>query len=153
MFTHPLNNRPLHVAALVSVLVFSGACIRRNVSAGKVTAAVKRFNDRFNSSEFHEIYIDADERFRKSVSEADFILKLSELRRQHGPIQSSNVNGFQEEKGWHRLFPPATEFIGYYNHCSAGGFQSLFVFDITGEEAKLVEFETDINDHNKKLQQ
>jgi len=142
MFTHLLNKRPLHVAALVSVLVFSGACIRRNVIAGKVTPAVKRFNDRFNSSEFHEIYIDTDERFRKSVSEADFVSKLSELRRQHGPIQSTTVNGFQEEKG---LFPPATEFIGYYNHCSAGGFQSLFVFDITGDEAKLV-------DHNKKLQ-
>jgi hypothetical protein len=152
MVTGTVQNRAICFAAMFGLLALAGACNRRNVNAPKIKKAVTSFNDRFNSSEFHEIYVATDERLRKSVSESEFSSKLSELRRLHGPIQSSTVNGFQAPTRWDRFFPPSTEFIGYYNHCSDGGFQSLFIFDVTGEEAKLVEFDTDIDEHNKKLQ-
>jgi hypothetical protein len=147
------DNRTLIFVALFIGLSSPAACNRRDEDGGKVVKAAKTFNDRFNASQFHEIYIDADPRLRNSVSEVDFTAKLSDLRRQHGSIDSSSVNGFEGKTFWDRVLPrsKSTRFIGYYNHCTSGGFQSLFVFDITGDQAKLVEFDTDIDEHNRKL--
>jgi len=130
----------------------AASCNRKDPNVPKVVQAVKLFNGRFNAVRFHEIYASADTRFQQSVSETEFTDKLESLLREHGPIQESNVNGIDYMTRWQRLFPELkpTRFIGYYSRCSTGGFQELFQFDVTGDEAKLLEFETSIEDANRK---
>ena len=131
----------------------STSCHRRDPNIRKVDAAVRLFNGRFNGARFHEIYASADSRFQQSVSEEKLTTKLEGLLKEHGQIQSTGINGFEDMTRWQRLFPETkpTRFIGVYNHCDRGGFQELFTFDVTGEEAKLLEFETSVEDANRKL--
>ena len=138
------------VAALVCTSI---SCSRKDSNIPKVVSAIKVFNLRFNAGQFHEIYASADPRFRASITESDFAMKLSDLRREHGPIHESNITGFEDLSRWQRLLPEfrPTRFIGMYSRCKEGGFQELFKFDVTGDEAKLLEFETSIEDANRKL--
>src|SRR5216684_4085154 len=138
--------------AVTGLICLVSSCTRKDPNIPKVVNASRTFNERFNSARFHEIYSDADPRFQHSISEAEFTSKLNELLQQHGLIEKTSVNGFDEMTRWERLFPESkpTRFVGYYNHCQNGGFQELFQFDVTGEEAKLLDFDTDIDEHNKK---
>ena len=113
---------------------------------------MRLFNGRFNAGLFHEIYQAADPRFQQSVREADFTVKLEGLFQEHGPIQSSGVNGIEGMTRWQRMFPEfkPTRFIGVYSKCKSGGFEELFTFDVTGNEAKLLEFYTSIEEANRK---
>jgi hypothetical protein len=139
------------VLALI-LLTASVSCNRRDPNIPKVARAVQVFDDRFNQGKFHEIYADADLRFQQSVSEHEFSEKLATLLREHGPIQEIHVNGVDYMNRWQRLLPELkpTRFIGYYTKCTNGTFQQLFIFDVTGAEAKLMEFETSIEDANRK---
>ena len=114
---------------------------------------MKLFIVRFNAGKFGEIYATADPRFHKSVSEQEFSLKLAALLQEHGMIRSAGVNGFESMTRWQRLFPESKpiRFIGYYFGCKDGGFQGLFTFDVTGNEARLLKFGTSIEDANSKL--
>jgi hypothetical protein len=138
------------MAAITSTSI---SCNRRDPNIPKVDAAVRVFNGRFNVGRFHEIYATADPRFQQSVSEEDFTIKLAGLLQEHGPIESSGMNGFESMTRWERLFPEskAKRFIGVYSRCKSGGFQELFTFDVTGKEAKLLEFDTSIEDANRRL--
>jgi hypothetical protein len=137
--------------AVVSVIAVS--CTRKDPNVPKVAAAVRLFNGRFNAGLFHEIYANADPRFQQAVSEDEFTTKLAALLEEHGPIKSSGVNGLEFMTRWQRWFPETkpTRFIGLYSQCERGGFQELFKFDVTGAEAKLLGFETSIEDANRKL--
>ena len=154
MQTISLKRHALYVIALVASLGLANACTRNDPNIPKVAKAARAFDDHFNASQFHEIYSEADPRLRNSVGEVEFTSTLSDLLQRHGQIQTSSINGFDDMTRWQRFFPESkpTRFIGFYNHCSVGGFQALFVFDVTGEEAKLLEFDTDIDEHNRKLQ-
>jgi len=138
---------------LIAAAITALSCNRKDPSIPKLVTAVKVFDGRFNAVQFHEIYANADPRFQQSVSESEFSAKLAALLQEHGPIQESSINGFDYTTRWQKLFPElrATRFVGYYNRCKTGGFQSLFKFDVTGDEAKLLEFETSIEDANRKL--
>jgi hypothetical protein len=138
----------------VAILATSISCDRRDPNLPKVAAAIRKFNGRFNAGQFQEIYADADSRFQQSVSENDFKKKVGGLLQEHGPIQSTSVNGFEDMTRWQRLFPETkpTRFLGVYSHCRDGGFQELFEFDVTGEEAKLLKFNTSIEDANRDPQ-
>ncbi len=127
------------------------SCSRKDPNIPKVDKAIRLFNGRFNAARFHEIYSDADPRFQQSVSEVDFTQKLSGFLGEHGPIQNSNINGFEGMTRWQRMFPESkpTRFIGIYSKCKNGGFQEFFEFDVTGNDAKLLKFGTDLSDLNK----
>ena len=75
------------------------------------------------------------------------------MLQEHGAIQTAGVNGIEGMTRWQKLFPETkpTRFIGYYFHCKGGGFQGLFTFDVTGDEARLLSFETSIEDANRRL--
>src|SRR5947207_13571687 len=140
MQTISLKGQTLCIIAVVASLGLVNACTRRDPNIAKVSKAVRTFNDDFNASQFHKIYSEADPRLRNSVGEVEFTSKLSDLFQQHGQIQTTSINGFEDMTRWQKLFPESkpTRFIGFYNHCSVGGFESLFEFDVTGEEAKLL---------------
>jgi hypothetical protein len=141
------------VVMMLAMTTTSISCSRKDPNIPKVDAAVRLFNGRFNAGRFHEIYANADPRFKQSVSEEELATKLTGLLQEHGPIQSSGMNGFESMTRWQRMFPESkpTRFIGVYNHCRSEGFQELFTFDVTGDEAKLLAFETSIEDANRKL--
>ena len=144
----------VYCAAMIAVLAATSiSCTRRDPTIPKVDAAVRLFNGRFNAGRFHEIYTSADPRFQQSVSEDEFTTKLEGLLLEHGQIQSSVMNGFDSFTRWQRMFPESkpTRFIGFYNHCKSEGFQELFTFDVTGDEARLLKFGTSITDPNTKL--
>jgi len=138
-------------AVMVVISAISISCNRRDPNLPKVAAAIRKFNGRFNSGRFEEIYADADSGFQQTVTEDDFKKKVGSLLQEHGPIQSTSVNGFEDMTRWQRLFPETkpTRFLGVYSHCRDGGFQELFEFDVTGEEAKLLKFDTSIEDANR----
>jgi hypothetical protein len=138
---------------IASVCLISISCTRKDSNAAKVAVAVRVFIDRFNAGKFGEIYATSDPRFQESVSEDQFSKKLAGLSQEHGAIQSAGVNGIEYMTRWQRLFPEAkpTRFIGYYFACRNAGFQGLFTFDVTGDEARLLSFETSIEDANRKL--
>ena len=138
---------------IASVSVISISCTRRDANALKVAVAVRIFIDRFNAGKFGEIYATSDPRFQQSATEDQFSGKLAGLLQEHGAIQSAGVNGIEYMTRWQRLFPETkpTRFIGYYFHCRDGGFQGLFTFDVTGNEARLLSFETSVEDANRKL--
>jgi hypothetical protein len=140
------------IAAVSTVAV---GCTRRDPNVPKVDAALVLFNDRFNAGQFHKIYQAADSRFQQSVNEADFTTKLAGLLKEHGQIQSSGLNGIEGMTRWQKLFPESkpTRFVGYYSQCKSGGFQELFTFDVTGDDAKLLEFYTSVEDANKLRRQ
>jgi hypothetical protein len=140
---------------MIWAIAASVSCDRRDPNIPKVDAAVRLFNGRFNAGRFQEIYSNADPRFQKSITEDEFTAKLAGLLEEHGPIHSSGMNGFEGMTRWQKLFPETkpTRFIGVYNHCTSGGFQELFTFDVTGLEAKLLVFETSIEDANRKRRQ
>ena len=135
------------------VCVISTSCTRRDQNLRKVVVAAQFFINRFNVGRFDDIYAKADPRFQKSVSEEQFSRKLAGLLQEHGAIQSAGVNGIEGMTRWQRLFPETkrTRFIGYYFHCKDGGFQGLFTFDVAGDEARLLSFETSIEEANRKL--
>jgi len=126
------------------------SCHRRDPYIAKVDAGVRLFNGRFNAGRFHDIYANADPRFQQTISEDEFTNKLSSLFQEHGPIESSGLNGIDGMTRWQRLFPETkrTRFIGVYNHCKTGGFQEFFTFDIVNDEAKLLGFGTSIEELN-----
>jgi hypothetical protein len=135
------------------IIATSISCHRKDPNIPKVDAAINLFNGRFNASRFHEIYANADPSFQKSVSEEEFTAKLAGLLQEHGPIESSGINGFEGMTRWQRLFPESkpTRFIGVYSRCKTGGFQEFFTFNVTGDEARLLEFGTSIEELNRKL--
>ena len=138
---------------ILSACVISISCTRRDPNAPKVVAAVEFFIVRFNAGKFGEIYAKADPRFQQSISEEGFSLKLAALLQKHGVIKSAGVNGFESMTRWQKLFPESkpTRFIGYYFGCKDGGFQGLFTFDVTSNEARILNFATSIEEANRKL--
>jgi hypothetical protein len=138
---------------IASVSVIASSCTRKDPNLPKVVVAARLFIDRFNAGSFAEIYATADPRFKQSVSEEQFSRKLAGLLQEHGAIQSAGVNGIEGKTRWQRFLPEfkPTRFIGYYFRCKDGGFQGLFQFDVTGDEARLLSFETSIEDANRKL--
>src|SRR5687767_9786997 len=152
MPSHLLKNSFTCAIAVLAMSSVITSCNRQDPNIPKVTKAVRAFNARFNAEQFEEIYSEADQKFRTSVTRDSFTSRLRGLRQTHGPIQRSGVNGIESLSRWQRLFPESkpTRFIGFYNHCTNGGFQALFEFDVTADDARLLEFSTDINEHNNK---
>jgi hypothetical protein len=132
------------LAALLFVSFSSTACGDTNLR--KINEAAKVFHLRFNAAQFSEIYRDAHPQFRASVTEADFIARLAGLRRKHGAILNSNVNGVEDKSGFRRYFPKfqKTRVSSFYNHCESEGFQELFMWDVSGTEVRLKSYVTDI---------
>lgn len=143
----PCRKYKLTTLLLVSLLM--PACNDTNIR--RVVQAVNVFHERFNAGQFREIYRNAGSQFRASISEADFIAKLDGLRRKHGAIRKSNINGLEGKTRFQRYFPnyAKTRFIGFYNHCENDGFQEFFSWDVSGAEVTLLSYETNIATLNR----
>ena len=95
-----------------------------------------QFHNQFNAGQFSEIYNHADEDFRKSASEANFVALLEALRRKLGTVKQAN------QTGWHVNATPTGTMvmIGYEVEFSEGKGTEQFVFRVSGNKALLYNF-------------
>jgi hypothetical protein len=121
------------VAAMI--LVGSSSC---SLTKGKgiAEAAVTQFHNRYNAGQFHEIYIETDEGFKKTTSEADLVAMFEALRRKLGTVNKSN------QAGWGVNATPMGTMVnlGYDVDFSEGKGTEQFVFRVTGDKAMLYNY-------------
>jgi hypothetical protein len=94
---------------------------------------VAEFHTQYNSGNFHEIYVQADEGFQKSGKEADFQAYVEAMRRKLGTVKeakraATNIN----------TTPNGTFVtVNYDVDFSEGKGTEQFVFRISGDKALL----------------
>ena len=90
------TGQTLKVLFIAALLVAISSC---NFTKGKAQgeSAVAQFHKQFNDGQFHDIYIQADEDFKKAADEASFVELLEAVRRKLGTVKQAkplvwNVN-------------------------------------------------------------
>ena len=123
------------VILLIALLVLSSAC---SLTKGKATAeaAVVKFHDQFNAGKFQEIYSQADEGFKKSVSEDDFIAMLEGVQRKLGMVREDHSTSW----GVNTTSAGTMATLGYDVDFTAGKGSEKFIFHIDGDKALLYHY-------------
>ena len=98
--------------------------------------AVDQFHNQFNAGQYHEIYTQSDEGFRKSTSEADTVALFEAVRRKLGTVKNAN------QTTWHVNTTPAGPAgtvitLAYDVEYSEGKGIEQFVFQVRGDKALL----------------
>jgi hypothetical protein len=98
--------------------------------------AVDQFHNRFNAGQYHEIYVQSDEGFRKSTSEADTVALFEAIRRKLGTVKNAKPTN------WHvNATPTATVItLAYDVEYSEGKGTEQFVFQVRGDKALLFNY-------------
>jgi hypothetical protein len=98
--------------------------------------AVAKFHDQFNSEQYHEIYVQSDEGFRKAASEADALALFEAVHRKLGMVKNST------QTGWHVNATPMGTMVNlvYDVEFSEGKGSEQFVFRVNGDEALLYNY-------------
>ena len=121
------------VVALVLAISVSSSC---SLTKGKgiAEASVERFHSQYNAGRFSEIYSQADDQFKKSTTEADFMALLTALNRKLGTVKQSS------QAGWGVNATPMGTMatLNYEVDFSEGKGTEQFVFHISGDKAMLV---------------
>ena len=120
------------VAALLAV---SSSC---SLTKGKgiAEAAVVKFHDQFNAGQYHEIYEQADDAFKKSASEDEFVALLEAVRRKLGTVKQAHSAGW----GVNATPTGTMATLGYDVDFSEGKGNEQFVFYISGDKATLYRY-------------
>jgi len=98
--------------------------------------AVDQFHNQFNAGQYHEIYTQSDEGFRKSTSEADTVALFEAVRRKLGTVKNAN------QTTWHVNTTPTGTVItlAYDVEYSEGKGIEQFVFQVRGDKALLFNY-------------
>lgn len=132
--SHYMRARPGLV--LVALLFGIGSACSLTKGKGIAEAAVVRFHDQFNAAQYHQIYEQADEGFKKSVSEDEFVALLEAVHRKLGTVKNAHSSG------WGVNATPAGTMatLTYDTDFSEGKGNEQFVFHITGDKAGLYHY-------------
>jgi hypothetical protein len=103
---------------------------------GIAEAAVVQFHNQYNAGQFHEIYGQVDDGFKKAVSEADFIALLEAVHRKLGTVKQANAAGW----GINTTPLGTVATLGYDVEFSEGKATEQFVFRISGDKALLYNY-------------
>ena len=130
-----LISAKLKVILLVVLLALSSAC---SLTKGKATAeaAVIKFHERFNAGKYQEIYADADEGFKSSVTEDQWVALLETVQRKLGSVKESHSTSW----GVNTTTAGTMATLGYDVDFSEGKGDEKFVFHITGDKALLYHY-------------
>jgi hypothetical protein len=130
-----LTNRKLILVVCAGILVGSSSC---SLTKGKgiAEAAVTQFHSRYNAGQFHEIYVETDEGFKKTTSEADLVTMLEALHRKLGTVNQSNQGGW----GVNATTTGTMVTLGYDVDFSEGKGTEQFVFHVSGDKAMLYNY-------------
>jgi hypothetical protein len=121
---------------LVVLLFAVGSACSLTKGKGIAEAAVVKFHDQFNAGQYHEIYEQADEGFKKSASEDDFIALLEAVRRKLGTVKQAHSAGW----GVNATPTGTMATLSYDVDFSDGKGSEQFVFHISGDKATLYHY-------------
>lgn len=122
------------IVAVTLIAVTSSCSLTK--SKGIAEAAVVKFHNQYNAGQFHEIYIQADDGFRKAASEEDFIAFLEAAHRKLGTVKQSNPAGWGVN-----VTPMGTmASLNYDVEFNEGKGTERFVFHISGDKAMLYNY-------------
>jgi hypothetical protein len=95
-----------------------------------------QFHNQFNAGQYHEIYVQSDEGFRKSTGEADTVALFEAVRRKLGTVKNAN------QTTWHVNATPTGTLItlAYDVEYSEGKGTEQFVFQVRGDKALLFNY-------------
>ena len=98
--------------------------------------AVDQFHNQFNAAQYYEIYVQSDEGFRKSTSEADTVALFEAIRRKLGTVKKAN------QTTWHVNATPTGTVItlAYDVEYSEGKGTEQFVFQVRRDKALLFNY-------------
>jgi hypothetical protein len=120
---------------LIGLLTLSSAC---SLTKGKATAeaAVVKFHDQFNAGKYQEIYAEADEGFKSSVTEDQWVALLEAVQRKLGSVKESHSTGW----GVNTTTAGTMATLSYDVDFSEGKGDEKFIFHITGDKALLYHY-------------
>ena len=120
------------------VIFFLMAEVSCSLQKGRAVGegAVAKFHSQLNAEQYHEIYAQCDEGFRKSTSEQQTIAYLEAVHRKLGVERNS------KQTGWGVFATPAGTRVslGYETDFDEGKANEQFVFLVNGDEAKLYNY-------------
>ena len=98
--------------------------------------AVEKFHRQFNNGEFHDIYVQADEGFKRATGGAEVIALFEAVRRKLGTV----VNA--KSTGWHVKATPGGTIVtlGYDVEFSEGKATEQFLFQVNKDKALLFNY-------------
>ena len=125
----------LNLVLVALLLALVSAC---SLTKGKgiAEAAVVKFHDQFNAEQFHEIYEQTDDGFKKSVSEDDFVALLGAVHRKLGTVKQAHSAGW----GVNATPTGTMATLTYDVDFSEGKGGEQFVFHISGDKAALYHY-------------
>ena len=123
------------LAIAASFFVTINAC---SLTKGKGIAehAVVQFHDKYNAEQYQGIYDQADDAFKKSAKQEDFLAFLQAVQRKLGMVKQS------KQIGW---YVNATTLgtivtLTYDTEFAEGHANEQFVFRVSGDQAKLYRY-------------
>jgi hypothetical protein len=129
------SRRVLFLTLIAGLLVAASSC---SLAKGKEIGerAVTQFHNQINAAQYHEIYSQSDEGFRKASSEADTVALFEAVRRKLGSVKNSN------QVGWHVNATPTGTIVTltYEVEFSEGKGTEQFVFHVSGDRALLFNY-------------
>jgi hypothetical protein len=128
-------NRIPVLVLVASLLVAGSSC---SFAKGKEIAetGVRHFHDQYNSEQFHEIYVQADDGFKQAVTEAEFTELLEAVHRKLGTVKESKPAGW----GVNATPTGTIATLSYEVEFSDGKGVEEFVFHVSGDKALLYHY-------------
>jgi hypothetical protein len=124
------------ILILLAVLLAAGSSCSLTKGKGTAEAAVVQFHNQFNAGQFHEIYNQADDEFKKAATEADFIALLEAVHRKLGTVKQSNPAGW----GINTTPMGTVATLSYEVQFSDGKGTEQFVYHISADKALLYNY-------------
>jgi len=121
---------------LVALLLTAASACSLARGKGIAEAAVVKFHDQFNAAQYHEIYEQADQAFKKSMSEDEFVALLEAVHRKLGTVKEAHSSGW----GVNATPSGTMATLSYDIDFSEGQGNEQFVFHISGDKAALYHY-------------
>ena len=121
---------------MVAVLLAVSSSCSLTKGKGIAEAAVVKFHDQFNAGQYHEIYEQADDAFKKSASEDEFVALLEAVHRKLGTVKQAHSAGW----GVNATPMGTMASLSYDVDFSEGKGNEQFVFHISGDKATLYRY-------------
>lgn len=128
-------NRPA-ILLLLAVLLAAGTSCSMAKGKNIAEAAVDGFHKQYNAGQFHEIYSQTDEGFKKGTTEADFILLIEAVHRKLGEVKQASPAGW----GVNATPGGTIATLGYDVDFVEGKGTEQFVFRVVGDKALLFNY-------------
>lgn len=127
--------RTLYTIVLIIVIAFAMSCsLQRDKVTGET--GVAKFHSQFNAGQYHEIYIQTDDGFRKATSEQQLTEYMEAVHRKLGEVKDA------KQVGWRVNFTTAGSqvLLAYRTTFAEGDATEEFVFIVNGNDSRLFKY-------------